>query len=34
MPQTYFVQPVKSTLHGVTFNPDYTFVPEYWHYTK
>jgi peptide/nickel transport system substrate-binding protein len=34
MPQSYFVQPVKSTLRGVTFNPDYTFVPEYWHFTK
>jgi peptide/nickel transport system substrate-binding protein len=33
-PQSYFIQPVKSTLHGVTFNPDYTFTPEYWYFTK
>jgi peptide/nickel transport system substrate-binding protein len=34
MPQSYFIQPVKSTLRGVTFNPDYTFLPEYWYFTK
>jgi len=34
MPQSYFIQPVKSTLHGVTFNPYYTFLPEYWYLTK
>jgi peptide/nickel transport system substrate-binding protein len=34
MPQSYFIQPVKSTLHGVTFNADYTFTPEYWYFTK
>jgi peptide/nickel transport system substrate-binding protein len=34
MPQSYFIQPVKSTLHGVTFNPYYTFLPEYWYFTK
>ena len=34
MPQSYFIQPVKSTLRGVTFNPYYTFLPEYWYFTK
>jgi peptide/nickel transport system substrate-binding protein len=34
MPQSYFIQPVINTLQGVTFNPYYTFLPEYWHFTK
>jgi peptide/nickel transport system substrate-binding protein len=34
MPQSYWVQPVKSTLHGVAYNPMYTFLPEYWYFTK
>jgi peptide/nickel transport system substrate-binding protein len=34
MPQQYWVQPVKSNLHGVTFNPYYTFTPEYWYLTS
>lgn len=34
MPQSYFIQPVKSTLRGVTFNPYYTFLPEYWYFTQ
>ena len=34
MPQSYWVQPVKNTLHNVTFNPDYTFLPEYWYFSK
>jgi peptide/nickel transport system substrate-binding protein len=34
VPQGYFVEAVKSTLHGVTFNPLYTFLPEYWYFTK
>jgi peptide/nickel transport system substrate-binding protein len=33
-PQGYFIQPVKSTLRGVTFNPYYTFLPEYWYFTR
>jgi peptide/nickel transport system substrate-binding protein len=34
MPSSYLVQAVKSNLHGVTFNPLYTFLPEYWYFTK
>jgi peptide/nickel transport system substrate-binding protein len=34
MPQSYFIQPVKSTLRGVTFNPYYTFLPEYWSFVR
>jgi peptide/nickel transport system substrate-binding protein len=34
MPQAYSIQPVKSDLHGVTFNPYYTFLPEYWYFTS
>src|SRR5579875_2521389 len=33
MPQSYWVQPVKSNLHGVGYNPFYTFLPEYWYFT-
>ena len=34
MPNPYFVQAVSNKLHGVTFNPLYTLLPEYWHFTK
>jgi peptide/nickel transport system substrate-binding protein len=34
VPQEYFIQAVNSSLKGVTWNPMYTFLPEYWHYTK
>ena len=33
-PNTYGVQAVKSNLAGVTFNPLYTLLPEYWYFTK
>ena len=34
MPASYIVQAVTSKLHGVTFNPLFTLLPEYWHFTK
>jgi peptide/nickel transport system substrate-binding protein len=34
MPQGYTVQAMKSDLRGVTFNPYYTFLPEYWYFTS
>jgi peptide/nickel transport system substrate-binding protein len=34
MPNNYGVQGVSSTLHGVTFNPLNTLLPEYWYFTK
>jgi ABC-type transport system substrate-binding protein len=34
VPQIYFIEAVKSNLQGVTWNPMYTFLPEYWYYTK
>jgi peptide/nickel transport system substrate-binding protein len=34
MPNSYSVQTVKSDLHGVTFSPLTTFLPEYWYFTK
>jgi peptide/nickel transport system substrate-binding protein len=34
VPQAYFIQAVKSNLKNVTWNPMYTFLPEYWYYTK
>ncbi|HUA30317.1 MAG TPA: ABC transporter substrate-binding protein [Streptosporangiaceae bacterium] len=34
MPNEYFIQAVNSKLHGVTFNPLYTLLPEYWYFTK
>jgi peptide/nickel transport system substrate-binding protein len=34
MPQSYWVQPIKDDLHGVTFSPYYSFTPEYWYFTK
>jgi peptide/nickel transport system substrate-binding protein len=33
-PTAYTIQPVVSNLHGVTFNPYLTFLPEYWYFTK
>ena len=33
MPNNYLVQAVR-TLYGVTFNPLYTFLPEYWYFTR
>jgi peptide/nickel transport system substrate-binding protein len=33
-PQPFGVMAVSSTLHGVTFNPLWTLLPEYWHFTK
>jgi len=33
-PEPYQIQAVTSKLHGVTFNPDFTLLPEYWYYTK
>jgi peptide/nickel transport system substrate-binding protein len=34
VPQIYFIQAIKSNLKGVTFDPLYTFLPEYWYFTK
>jgi peptide/nickel transport system substrate-binding protein len=34
LPQNYQIQAVTSTLKGVTFNPTYAFLPEYWYFTK
>ena len=34
MPNEYAVQATASTLHGVTFNPLNTLLPEYWYFTK
>lgn len=34
VPQIYFIEAVKSNLQGVAWNPMYTFLPEYWYYTK
>lgn len=34
VPQIYFIQAVKSDLQGVTTNPMYTFLPEYWRFTS
>ncbi|MHB1592982.1 MAG: ABC transporter substrate-binding protein [Streptosporangiaceae bacterium] len=33
-PNHYSIQASKSTLHGVTFDPLGTFLPEYWYFTK
>jgi peptide/nickel transport system substrate-binding protein len=33
-PNQYYVQAQKSNLHGVTYNPYFTFLPEYWYFTK
>jgi peptide/nickel transport system substrate-binding protein len=34
VPQAYFIEAVNSSLKGVTWNPMYTFTPEYWSFTK
>ena len=34
LPENYPVQAVSSKLQGVTFNPLYTMLPEYWYFTK
>src|SRR5215469_12600977 len=34
VPQAYFVEAVKSNLKGVGWNPMYTWLPEYWYFTK
>jgi peptide/nickel transport system substrate-binding protein len=34
VPQQYFIQAVKSNLQSVTWNPMYTFLPEYWYFTS
>jgi peptide/nickel transport system substrate-binding protein len=33
-PDPYQIQAVSSKLHGVTFSPFYTLLPEYWYFTK
>ncbi len=33
-PNPYQVQAVASNLHGVTFSPMFTLLPEYWYFTK
>jgi len=33
-PNPYQIQAVSSKLHGVTFSPFYTMLPEYWYFTK
>jgi peptide/nickel transport system substrate-binding protein len=33
-PNEYAIQAVSNNLHGVTFNPLYTLLPEYWYFTK
>jgi peptide/nickel transport system substrate-binding protein len=33
-PNTYTIQVVSTKLHGVSFNPLFTLLPEYWHFTK
>ncbi len=33
-PEQYFVQAEKTNLHGVAYNPYFTFLPEYWYFTK
>lgn len=34
LPDQYLVVAIASNLHGVHFSPLYTFVPEYWYFTK
>ena len=34
VPQAYYIEAVKSGLDGVTFNPMYTELPEYWYFTS
>jgi peptide/nickel transport system substrate-binding protein len=33
-PQPYAIQAITSKLHGVTFSPLWTLLPEYWYFTK
>jgi peptide/nickel transport system substrate-binding protein len=33
-PTAYSIQPIVKNLHGVTFNPYDTFLPEYWYFTS
>jgi peptide/nickel transport system substrate-binding protein len=33
-PDPYQIQAVSSKLHGATFSPLYTLLPEYWYFTK
>jgi peptide/nickel transport system substrate-binding protein len=33
-PNSYAIQAVRSSLHGVTFNALFTLLPEYWYFTK
>ena len=33
-PEPFLIQAVSSKLHGVTFSPLYTLLPEYWYFTK
>jgi len=34
IPDPYQIQAISSKLHGVTFSPFYTLLPEYWYFTK
>jgi len=34
VPEPYTIQANKSTLKGVTYNPYFTFLPEYWYFIK
>ncbi len=34
LPESYYIQANKSNLHAVTYNPYFTFLPEYWYFTK
>ncbi len=34
IPDPYYVQAQKTNLHGVTYNAYFTFLPEYWYFTK
>jgi peptide/nickel transport system substrate-binding protein len=34
MPNSYAIEAVTTHLHNVTFDPVYTFLPEYWYFTK
>jgi peptide/nickel transport system substrate-binding protein len=33
-PNPYTIQAITSKLHGVTFSPLFTLLPEYWHFNK
>jgi peptide/nickel transport system substrate-binding protein len=34
LPEPYTIQAEKANLHAVTYNPYFTFLPEYWYFTK